>query len=237
MKTKSFILLVLFSLSFNLFALEYKTYKFNKLAKLMGYPSENFFGSTEKEIFDLNNYTDKEDPCYQEINGFLRFFPAQYEWYGTGPDEAKIIVESIDHIFTKAPALPEDLILFRGVSLSFRKNKSFSIGEEFLDKGFVSTSTDFKVAYHFAVEMNNDNPEKKKAIYVLYQNAPDQKAILIDQEEDEVILKHGQLMKVMATRKNKNAAFETYLVQICKIDCDQSMNADIKKFWSTFKAN
>ena len=235
MKTKSLILLILLSLSFNLQALEYKTYSFSKLSKSLGYPSDDFFGSSEKDVFDLSTYTEKGETYYQEINNYLRYFPAPYEWYGTSPEDAKLMVESMDHIFKNVPALPEDLILFRGLTLNYRKNKSFSVGEEFSDKGFVSTSTTLSVALHFAVEMNKDQPEKKKAIFVMYQNAPKQKGILIDQEEDEVILKRGQLLKVMALRNSEGKAYETYLVQVCKEICDSSMNPDISKFWQQFK--
>jgi hypothetical protein len=233
MKTKSLILLVLLSLSFNLQALEYKTYSFSNLSKTLGYPSEDFFGSSEKEIFDLNTYIDKEDPCYQEINGFLRFFPAPYEWYGTGPDQAREMVSSIDKIFGRVPTLPEDLIFFRGLTLSYRQNKSYEVGEEFSDKGFVSSSTSLKVAKHFAIDMNLDHPEKKKAIFVMYLNTNSQKGILIDQEEDEIILKHGQLMKVMAVEKSAQKPYETYLVQVCNDKCESTMNSDIVKFWQS----
>lgn len=231
MKIKTLLILVILTFCSGIQAIEYRTYSFGKLSSNLGYPSENFFGSSEKEIFDLSTYTEKGETYYQEINNYLRYFPAPYEWYGTSPDDAKVMVESMDHIFKNVPALPEDLILFRGLTLNFRKNKSFNVGEEFSDKGFVSTSTTFSVAIHFAVEMNKDEPQKKKAILVMYQNAPEQKGILIDQEEDEVILKRSQLFKVMDKRNEPGKPYETYLVQVCKVTCDNSMNAEISKFW------
>jgi hypothetical protein len=231
MKTKTFFLLIILLISSSLEAFEYHTYSFEKLSTKLGYPSENFFGSTEKEVFDLSSYTEKGETYYQEINNYLRYFPAPYEWYGTSPEDAKVMVESMDHIFKNVPVLPEDLILFRGLTLNFRKNKSFNVGEEFSDKGFVSTSTTFSVAIHFAVEMNKDEPEKKRAIFVMYQNAPEQKGILIDQEEDEVILKRSQLFKIMDKRNEPGKSYETYLVQVCKQTCDGAMNPDIIKFW------
>ena len=225
------------ALSFDLYALDYKSYLFTDLSRELGYPSETFFGSTQDQINDLDSYTSKYDSFYREINGYLRFFPAPYDWDGTGPDDAKIIVAHIDSIFKKVPALPKDLILFRGVDLKYRKNKSFLIGEEFLDKGYFSTSTSFKVAKYFAAEMDIENRiETKKAIYVIYQNnnSQSEKGILIDQNEDEVILKHGQVLKVMALKKS-NPAYETYLIQLCSLKCNQQMNSDIQKFWKRFQ--
>lgn len=235
MKFKFVALLIFLSLSSSLQALEYRSYSFQKLSSKLGYPSDNFFGSSEDELFDLNTYTDKSDAYYQEINGFLRFYPAPYEWYGTGPDKAREMVVNIDKIFGRVPSLPADLVFFRGLTLSYRKNKSYEVGEEISDKGYVSTSTNIEVAKHFAVGMNADHPEKKKAIMVMYLSSKDQKGILIDQEEDEIILKHGQLMKIMAVDKSDKLPYETYLVQVCKAICESSMNKDIAKFWQSHK--
>ncbi|MDD4973833.1 MAG: ADP-ribosyltransferase [Bacteriovorax sp.] len=236
MKFKSLIIFIFIVLSFDLYAFEYKTYRFDDLSHQLGYPSETYFGSGEDEIQDLETYSSKEDNFYKEINNYLRIFPRPYEWTGTSPEKAKIIVANIDKIFTKIPSIPQELILFRGVDLKYRNNKSFTIGEEFVDKGYVSTSTSFKIANYFATEINGESSVSKKAIFVLYQNLPDQKGILIDQNEDEVLLKHGQVLKVMSTRKT-NSAYETYLVQACKNSCDKQMDKDIETFWKSFKEN
>lgn len=58
---------------------------FRTLYGALGYPSRDYFGSTADEVTDLAAYTGQEDPIYQEINGYLRFYPAPYEWYGTSP--------------------------------------------------------------------------------------------------------------------------------------------------------
>ena len=97
-----------------------RVYDFKTLYKGLGYPSPTFFGSSETELMDLDSYTSKQDAFYSEINGYLRFYPAPYDWYGTGPEDAKLIVANIDRIFTRAPALPSDLVLFRGLDLKFR---------------------------------------------------------------------------------------------------------------------
>jgi hypothetical protein len=233
MKTKLLLLIVLSTLSLNLFAVDYKVYDFQELSEQLGYPDKTFFGSSDYELIDLETYISKEDTYYKEINGYLRNFPNEYSWYGLGPERAKGIVDSMDKIFERVPVIPEELILFRGVDLKYRKNVSFAIGEEVLEKGFLSTSTSFDAAYEFTKDPGKNPSRSPKAIFVLYQNSKDIKGILIDEEEDEVILKHGQKLKFMST-KNLNPYFETYLVQICKITCEEQMNEDIKKFWANY---
>lgn len=210
-------------------------YDFKSLYRSLGYPSPDYFGSTEAELQDLDSYTSKEDTFYSEINGYLRFYPAPYDWYGTGPDDAKIIVKHIDSIFGRAPALPKDLILFRGLGLGWHGDKPFAPGEEFVDKGYVSTSASYEVARHFAVGMS-DGEEKasRRAVFVLYLARPGEKGILIDKEnEDEVILPHGRRFKVMAA-KNAAAPYDLYLVQVCAAACDAAVRPDVDYFWSGF---
>ncbi len=231
---KKLILLVVILLSLlNANAAEYD---FNKLSLLLGYPDPTYFGSSEDEIQDLETYTSKEDTFYQEINSYLRFFPAEYEWNGIGPDAAKLMVNNIDHIFARVPALPDDLIVFRGIDLKFRKYLSYSIGDEFIEKAYVSTSTSFSVARYFAVEMNGlPKAGQKRAIFLYYMNKPQVKGILFDQGEDEVILNHGEKIRVMAMR-NKNLNYDLYLAQICSKDCAISINSQALEMWNHFKA-
>lgn len=236
MKLKILPLFAWAMLSFNLYALEYKTYLFSELSQKMGYPNETYFGSSEDQIANLETYISKEDTFYKEINSYLRYFPAPYDWNGLSPEQAKLMVENIDRIYNKIPALPQDLILFRGVNLKYRHNKSFAMGEEFNELGYLSTSSTFKVATHFATKLNDSSAENKKAILVLYQNRSEHKGILIDQNEDEVLIKHRQPLRVMALKKN-NPLYELYLVQICKLSCEQEINKDIERFWNNFKAN
>lgn len=234
MNFKPLLLLLFILLSPELYALEYRTYQFHKLAEQLGYPNETYFGSAEEEISDLEIYTSKEDAFYREINDYLRFYPAPYDWNGTSPKDARGMVANIDKIFARIPAIPQDLILFRGVSLKHRKNKSYRIGEEFVEKGYVSTSASYKVAQHFASKNSDESTTVKKVIFVLYQNFPGQKGILIDQNEDEVLLKHGQALKVMA-RTKADPVHEIFLVQVCKTSCTKRMTKDIARFWNNFK--
>lgn len=219
----------------SILAVEYKTYQFNDLSHLLNYPNDTYFGSTEDEISDLETYTSKEDDFYKEINNYLRFYPKPYDWSGTGPTQAKTIVTNIDQIFTKVPSLPENLILFRGVNLKHRKNKSYSIGEEIIEKGYLSTTTTFEVADYFATKINPESLKSKNAILVIYQSSKDQKGILFDQGEDEVLIKHNQKLKIMSLKKS-NPNYETYLVQACLAVCEASMNVDIIKFWNKYSS-
>lgn len=84
-----------------------RVYDFKQLYKSLGYPRPDYSGANETEIMDLDAYTSKYDTFYKEINGYLRFHPAPYTWYGTGPEDAKVIVENIDRIFTlEGPSSP-----------------------------------------------------------------------------------------------------------------------------------
>lgn len=213
-----------------------RVYDFKALYKSLGYPSPDFFGSAEEETQDLDSYTSKEDTFYSEINGYLRYYPKPYDWSGTGPDAARVIVEHIDSIFGRVPVLPADLVLFRGLGLGYRDGRPFGIGEEFLDKGYVSTSAAFRVAYHFAVEMAADEEKpSRRAIFVMYLARPGEKGILIDQGEDEIILKHGRRFRVMA-RKDGVRKYDLYLVQACGAVCDRTLRQDVNAMWTSFSA-
>lgn len=221
------ILLVVFSFVASASELKYRTYKFAKLQKQLGYPSENYFGSSEDEISDLETYTSKEDTWYRDINTYLRKFPnINYEWDSVSPEDSKKIVESIDQIYTRIPNLPADLILFRGIDLKYRNSESFKKGDEFIEKGFASTSASFKVADYFANQINdNANTSSKKAILVLYSTKDANKGILIDQGEDEVLLTHGLKIKIMEVDKTNK--YDLYLAQICSSTCEEQTNKSV----------
>jgi len=212
----------------------YRTYDFKTLYKSLGYPSPDYFGSTGDEINDLETYTSKEDTFYKEINGYLRYYPGPYEWDGTGPEAAKVIVADIDRIFSRVPALPQDLVLFRGLGLGYHGNKPYAAGEEFTDKAYISTSASFKVAKYFAVDMDGENKDRK-AIFAVYFSRPGEKGILFDQGEDEVILKHGRKFRVMAARDMKR--YDLYLVQACADSCDTAISAPAERFWKGFSVH
>lgn len=235
MKITQFIMLLALAFyGFNSYA---ATYQFSILSQKLGYPNETYFGATEEEIQDLETYTSKEDTYYKEINSFLRFFPKDYEWSGISPDSARAMVKNIDQIFSRVPSLPQDLFLFRGIDLNYRKSKSFTTGDEFVEKGYLSTSTSFKVAKFFATEINDNSVSKsKKAIFLLYLNRKNVKGILFDQAEDEVLLKHGEKIRIMDV-KSENRKFDFYLAQICPEVCETKVDEKIALSFKNFKEN
>lgn len=206
-----------------------RVYDFKSLYSSLGYPSPDYFGSSDDAVMDLETYTSKEDSYYSEINGYLRFYPQPYEWYGTSPEYAKEIVERIDSVFERVPSVPADLVLFRGLRLGWHGNKPFSAGEEFTDKAYVSTSLSLKVAEYFALEMGDE--ENRSAVLVIYLNRPE-KGILFDQGEDEVMLGRGRTFRVMDVRKG--GRYDLALVQLCDGGCDTTLREGVAGFWSGF---
>ena len=212
-----------------------RVYGFKALFRALGYPSPDYFGSSEDEVQDVGTYTDKEDSFYKEVNDYLRYYPEPYEYHGTTPEMARDMVKNIDRVFARVPALPADFILFRGIGLKYHGNKPYELGEEFTDKGYVSTSASYKVARYFAVEMDdNPAPEARKAILTIYFSRPGQKGILVDQREDEVILRHGTKYRVMGIKDNVKK-YDLYLVQVCADSCDAVLRKDVAAFWAGFK--
>ena len=209
-----------------------RLYDFGTLYKSLGYPSPDLFGSTAEEVSDLDAYTSQEDPIYTEINGYLRYYPAPYDWSGTGPEDARVIVARMDNIFARVPALPEDAVLLRGLGLGYRDNEPYTPGEEFVDKGYVSATASFKVAYHFAVEMDGrEEKPSRRAVFALYFTRPE-RAILVDQGEDEAILPHGRRFRVMAARPG--GKYDLYLVQLCAASCETAVRPAAAAFWASF---
>ena len=220
-----------------------RVYEFKALWQGLGYPpaaglseSEDAvrsFGATDDEVMDLATYTSKEDTYYSEINNYLRYYPKPYDWYGIGPEEARRMVGNLDRVFTRVPALPGDVMLFRGVDLKYRASRPYALGEEFSDKGYISTSVSYKVARYFAVEIDdNEATASRKAVYAIYLSRPE-KGILIDHAEDEVILGRGMKFKVMAKKDNVKK-YDLYLVQACSGPCAASIAPAAASFWAGF---
>lgn len=210
-------LLIIFG--FQAQALEYRTYEFSDLWEKMGYPHALEKAASEEAQSDLDTYTSKEDTWYKDINAYLRNFPqSNYDWDSISPDQARPMVKNIDSIFSKLKSLPEDILLYRGVDLKYRKNKSFNVGEEFVEKGYASTSTSYKVADYFANHINdNEKTPSLKAIFVLYSMKKNLKGILIDQDEDEVLLSHGERIRIMEV--DRSHKYDIYLAQVCAEVC------------------
>ncbi len=233
MKMKLIFILILLLIGPFCFAQELKNYPFTTLYKKLSYSDSNFSAS-EDEIYALETYTSKEDSYYRDINAYLRAFPnISYDWNSVSPEESKKIVKDLDRYFARVPNLPANIALYRGVDLKYRKNKSFMSGEEFIEKGYLSTSTSFKVADYFANQINdNATNGTRKAIFVLYSTRQPLKAILVDQGEDEALLGHSQKIRVMLVRIKKN--YDLYLAQICAQVCQKEASGEAKKFFEKF---
>jgi len=210
------------------------TYDFKKLHHDLGYEeTSNYFGASPEAIDDLSQYTDKFEDYFAQINGYLRFYPHDYEWSGVGPNEAKIMVSKIDEIFIKIPPLPSDIILFRGLTMQWHHDLPFEIGEEYEDKAYISTTTTKSIAEYFGNGMNKDEQKEKGTVLALYFNSPESKGILIDQEnEDEVMLQHDQKFRMMERQLGSKNNY--YLVQICgPKQCSTEEPAFASKFWKS----
>lgn len=213
-----------------------KVYEFKKLFTDLGYHQQtNYFNSTMDEVMSIESYIDKYESYYSEINNYLRFYPAKYDWDGTTPEMAKQNVKDIDHIISRTPKIPGDIILFRGLTLKWRGDKPFELGEEYMDKAYVSTTTTYSVAEYFAKGLSSDkNLSNKKALFALYFHQPQIKGLLIDQGEDEVILGHGKKFRIMD--KIPLAEYDYYLVQVCSKVCETQMKKpDVQEWWAKQK--
>lgn len=211
---------LLFLLAFKASAADFRAYNFQDLWTEMNYPVALENAATEEAMTDLETYTSKEDTWYRDINLFLRNFPkTQYDWNSISPEQAGPMVKNIDSIYEMLSALPRDLLLFRGIDLKFRKSRSYEVGEEFIEKGYASTSTSYKVADYFANHINdNETTSSLKGILVLYSPKKIIKGILIDQGEDEVLLARGEKIRIMDV--DKTLKHHVYLAQICEKVCE-----------------
>jgi hypothetical protein len=228
---KFFFLTLILTYSFFSFG---KVYEFKKLYKDLGYDKQkDYFNSTPDEVMSIESYIEKYESYYVEINNYLRYHPAPYEWDGTSPEDAKKNVRDIDHIISKAPEIPNDIILFRGLTLKWRQDKAFEIGEEYVDKAYISTSTTYSVAEYFAKGLSSDKiTSNKKALFALYFDQAHIKGLLIDQGEDEVLLKHGERFKIM--KKKEMGEYDYYLVQVCQKKCAPTIQrTEVLEWWKS----
>jgi hypothetical protein len=206
-----------------------KTYDFDKLYQSLAEASIEQNGS-------LQTYASKDDTYYLEINNYLRFYPKAYTWYGLGPQQAKKIVTDIDALFLRAKPLPADVTLFRGEGLGWHHNQSLSVGEEFVDAGYVSTSLMASIAgdFSFSDAGGEQNKAGRPALFVMYFSlASQRKAILIHSDEAEALLPHGTLFRVM-DRRLADRQTDLYLLQICSASCERQVLPEAESFWQNF---
>ena len=101
---------------------------------------------------------------YFELNYFLRYgdFPKGTSLnYHLDIETALEMAESIDNSIKKGPILTRELFVYRGRSV----NPGHFIGQEFEDKGFVSTSLDAKIATEFRAYPGDAAPAENSILY------------------------------------------------------------------------
>lgn len=205
----------------------YTTYDFQSLQRQLGYDDNTHSKATAEELEALETYSEKFDTYYRDINNYLRNYPNPfYDWDSISPKQAKIIAHNLNSYILKSPPLPRNLILFRGSSLSFRKNKSYKLNEVIHEKGFLSTSTSLDVAEFFATEKcDQPHSPNRKAIHILYSSKTPLIGALIDQGENEVLLNSGHKLKIM--QRKHQGTFDVYLTQVCNKECDPKTPSEL----------
>lgn len=227
----NFILIFTFFFSATAFSGEYN---FQDLWYFTGY-DEFYFGASQDELASLDAYKDTKLNAYVRINSYLRNQSDEVLKSDKTSEESKHI-KNIDSLINFMPPLPADIILYRGMTLIWRNNKIFEIGEEYVDKAYSSTSTTFREALVYAIPNGFGIPNNpiKGVVFTLYFQTPNAFGVLIDHGEDEVLLNHGLRFRIMQKKSAKD--FTHYLVQICqkeKCDTEVKDRPDVLDVWST----
>lgn len=210
-----FILLVTL-LSINVFSQEMD---YQDLVRALGYhpyPYDNILLSDD-ERYALTNYTHYDEPIYQDINGYLRGTLDDF-WFYRDTKEIDEDVFLIDSVINKLKDLPKDLILFRGMSLGFRNGKFFNIGEIFIDKAYLSSSTSRMIGDSFSIS------KKNSVTLILYSSQKRFKGIAVNEIEDEVLLPRNTILKIM--EEKKKGTKQIVIAQICEEEkvCEEKIN-------------
>ena len=126
---------------------------------------------------------------YNDINGSLRS-----DDYGfSDPEEIDEYVNSMDDFFKKAPRVPADLTVYRGFSQ--KRVDSLNVGDEFVDKAFVSTSTSKEVTETFGAAIEIRVPKGSRGTFI--------KDISRNRSENELLLPRNSKFKVVEKKGNR----------------------------------
>lgn len=200
-----------------------------ELANKLGYNSNIYenqiLSSDERE--SLSSYISYDDPLYEDVNGYLRGTTSEF-WYFSSTSQIDSHIKLMDRAIAKLPRLPSEMILFRGQTLGYRKDKKFEVGEIITDKAYWSTTTNLKVAESFA--------SVDGSVFVIYNNQKDFKGVILNTSEDEVLLQRNIVAKVMKSKLRNN--IQIALVQLCETEqrCEREVKReDIIKFWSELR--
>ena len=151
------------------------------------FPAGNEFDA--EEVAGLNRYAGS---TFSRVNNGLRANAGDIEKV-----QAKKTVAALDKAIQRG-TVPEDVVVYRGINSSTLANK-FSVGDEFQDHGFVSTSLDKKIGEKFGKEA------------VLEITVPkDAKALAFDSiykgghmDEHELLLPRGSKFRVTDVSRRK----------------------------------
>lgn len=203
-----------------------QVYEHSKLQKHVGYSSLYEHPSIKRIQLDfLHYYADKNGPWQKEVNTYLRFG----YWDGWVPDELDESILSVDSLLRSTPKLPKDVILFRGLNMSFM-SRHYSIGEVFTDEAYFSTTSNLVTARNYS------GYSSKSFVMVLYFEGDNKRGLVLNNRDKEVLLGRTHKYKVMDSAKGNTRRYG--LVQICPADgCkDKISSKKISKWWKTFKS-
>jgi hypothetical protein len=198
-----------------------------KLQELVGYTALSEHPEiNRKQIEFLTYYTNRKGPWFEEVNQYMR----TGNWFGWNHHEIDMGIEQVDTLLNVSPALPSDIILFRGQSMMWL-GRHFSIDEEFTDGAYFSTSTDLKTARFYAGEST-----LSFTMVLYFKNSKNNhQGLVLNNSDKEVLLPKYKTYKVMDSFKGVSTRYG--LVQVCSDDgCDKRVRTKgIKKWWKKFK--
>ena len=131
---------------------------------------------------------------YELINGYLR----KKKWAKTISKDNKNYIRLIDKAMDSSYGLPDDVILYRGISKNLIKDLEKNVGKVVSDKAFTSTTTNVNVAFDFSgqeVIMKIKAPSGTRGVYMGFRN------IDVDYlSESEVLLGRNTKLRVLGKR-------------------------------------
>ena len=168
----------------------------------------------EQSLSSLKSYTFDS----MEQNSFLRDPKEMIEEFELDDEEISYLkkeIQNIDKAFKDAPDITQELpTLFRGSQMSNSMLRSLSEGSQFLDKSFVSTSSNPDIAKTFMSErvFGNQVPVLIKISNVDKGNKvlPISALSSIEEgkKEEEFLLERDSYFSVLTKRKNKGGLWE-----------------------------
>jgi hypothetical protein len=213
------------TLIFTVFTVHAREYSHKELQDYVGYHSIYEHPNINRDqITFLSHYTNKIGPWHKEVNDYLR---TGY-WFGWETERLDKSISSIDKLMNESPKLPKGLLLFRGQMMDFL-GRHYSIGEEFNDMAYYSTTTSLSTARKYSLY------DHFSFVMVIYFADEEGKGLVLNNFDDEVLLQRGLTYKVMDSAKGQSRRYG--LVQICpKRGCEATItNKKVRKWWNNYK--